>query len=332
MFCAVCVFDTKFDAFRLIYPVRGYCRHSRFFHSLTPHFKFYKPSAILVSIILLLEATSSIGLIFHTPTICQRKKSLCLVFITDVIFVIGTSLLTAVTFIYYKTEINQLNIWIQISQKWESCQLLFRTEDLRKLTIWKAFFCVIIFAGGVLGAVFIHTATTDFVPWYFFRRFVVSLCWLTEMYGVFEVTSHIWFVGVLFDNMKLSLEKVLSGSTGKTGRGCKPFVDLVVMINTAMELVSRHLKFGFIIWNLVSIVSLILNIYIFIRYPEYDLYIMGVLQARTLTTIVQVCMTYFTAEDNLQRKVFMNNCTFFLILLKAPTINCPRSFTMYLIY
>jgi hypothetical protein len=103
--CFVCFFDAKLDPTRLMYPVKGYCPHSRFFKSSKPHYKIVKP------ILLFFVAFGSTGLVllmFHFTyfaTICQSDKPSCLIFIADETFIAGTVLMLYVIFLSTKSSV-----------------------------------------------------------------------------------------------------------------------------------------------------------------------------------------------------------------------------------
>jgi hypothetical protein len=312
--CFVCIFEAH-----LLYPIIGYCQHSKFFRTSKPYYKLSKLRtgiSLILFVVLILPVLSYFSCINAT---CQSQNPLCLTHIVDLIYSIASLLMGLAFFRNVHIFLQELNQWVTMFELWKSYQFprknLMSIREVKKIKIRRITSMVSLMIANLVNSVVYWLFPYDILPWNVGRK-VMVLGWRNvHSIGVFFSTEKTILVGNILTSIKKSLKFTFDSRLGSRGKVAKlssvehilkKYNDLLLDINANMGLVSRYMSSTFILWNVASTISLICNIYILIRYLDYNFYALILTQLRTLLTITEICVFYFATDINLQQKVSIN--------------------------
>jgi hypothetical protein len=303
--CVVCLLRSNYDLCQLLLPLKGYCQHSwlKLYRSKRPYFRFLRRLQIFDYVFQTFLCWPIFTYFYYLPSICSsNNKSLCLILLTDQSFVISTCVVSLIHITQFKTKHLEANGWISIVENRRSYGLkdVFNSKKsktlIRRRNLMLAAFYVLIIGTTVIQLV----VSYDNIPWNGSRKFLLLLCFTFQGYISLDLTQRFKIIGAILDALKRALTK-------KRSRNLKrPFIkynNLILAIRINLNLFMKMMTVPLVSWILTVIGSLILNIYISIKFPEYDLYTLILLQSRTVVTIMSIFIILYSAEKNLKEKV-----------------------------
>lgn len=310
-FCFVCLLHLKYNVFQKGYPVQGYCKHLVKKYSGPGYYKISKFCCFICIVLTIPQLLVLSVQSFSLPEICQKTKSLCLIFISDQVFCVCSFLLFFSTFLNLKIYEKEINAWLflfensylfNLNEVFSKKQI--KLVQLRRITI----FSVFVFLCTLMG-VFVFCFPYDNLPWNFLRKFAVLHCFLLQCYGTFDALQRMKLIGHLLRAFEKSIKSTLTNKlldqvemiSFRTA--LKKYRNFICVLNMNINLLMKYLALTCTIFTLSSIISLIINIYISIKYFDYDALSLGTLELRTLATIWSNLYIAVQVETNINRKV-----------------------------
>lgn len=281
--CIVCIFLPKFDVFKLVLPIKGSCVKAKFsMHNGLLHLN------------IIITCLGLLNVIFYYTffgNVCNTTNFLCIVFLVEQVQIIDTLFLMSLFLYYLKLICWELNTCIDLYHK------LTKLNPKNKLNFWEynkvkrisSLGLAIIYMECILLAVLVYGFTSDFLPWYYFRKLITIISSVTQSYGVFIINRRLTVFSVVLNTLKRSLS--LNSKAKKLPMlHSKNYFHIFLKTYTALKAMSLYSVYGFTAWILVSIVYLIFNIYVAIRLFDYDVYVVRVLQLRVAITVFELCI------------------------------------------
>lgn len=115
--CVVCFFDLKYDFWRSLNPITGYCEHSKRHYSLKPCFKCSSSIAIAVIIPFFISFSFLVYYWFYLTDICSRNQSTCIIFVAEQILLSENFILVSVAVSFSRLQTIELNKWCSLIEK-----------------------------------------------------------------------------------------------------------------------------------------------------------------------------------------------------------------------
>lgn len=302
--CLICLFQSKYNIFEVIFPVKGHCLH-RNENVTKPHFqisKFWICFGALYTTFLVIPA---ISYCYYLPEICTKNTFVCLILSADEIFGVTSITVCLVTLGTLKITKHERNLWLRLFEN----RKLFYVNRITSGEIFKK----LKYSSKVW--FLIHSVLLVFVMLqdYFFsynnfsiqyiRRFAKIGYYGSQSYYLFQVLQSINFVGFLLealeDLLKISLCNKLVLRRDILNRS----QELIEIINQNVYLIMKHLPYTCVVWILTSVASLILNIYILVKHHDSDLTILSMLQFRTGIIVFGILLLLYNVESRWNHKV-----------------------------
>lgn len=318
--CVVCLLNLNIN--RLFHPVQGYCPHSKFFKSLKPKYELSK-FRIFLDIVLSLTFLYPIYLfLIYTPIACHSQNSSCLLFVSDLIFISGNSIIVILYFLNIKLQLKEMSQWIYIFECWK--KLGFFKKGLCSKTQFKNLkfrqnLVTFIISVATIFYIFLNIFYSyDKLPSSIWRRFVIISWHNIYSYGVFESIQKTIFIGNILDSLNHALQSSLNSKLKNAKLFFSPKIleaynISLLAIYTNTKVLSKFLAPTTIIWTRTSITSLILNGYTTVMF--FDIYTLFFVQLRTVITIIELCLFYYSAEINLQQKVSFSHTNYLMLVI-----------------
>lgn len=314
--CVVCLVQSNYDLCQVLLPLKGYCEHSRFkiFKSKSQYFRFFRSLQIFDYVFQTFLCWPIATYIYNLRTICfSDDKSFCLILLTDYIFVFSTCLVSLIHFSQFKTKQLEANGWVNIVEN----RLKYGLKDvfnvkksrifIRRRNLMMGAFYVLIFMMTIIQFV----VSYDILPWNGPRKLLLVLCITFQSYICLDLTQRFKLVGALLD----SLKRALKSKRKRNVRSCfLKYNKLVLAVRINLNLFLKMMTVPLASWILTAVVSLILNIYISIQFPDYGLFTLILVQSRTAVTIMSIFFILVTAETNLKGKVSIDVLVIALIV------------------
>lgn len=294
--CVVCLFKNKFDIFRLVFPIKSSCTHSMF--------SIIKRQLYLNLYFCILGFVNVSYYFSFLSEICNNTSFVCIVFLTDQFKIVETVMLMALYFRYLEDVCLELNTCVMLYQKLTKISLKNRiaVANYRSIQMTSYITLSIIYMEFIILTFVVHWFTSDFVPWFYFRRLTTIVCCVTQSYGVFLVNTRITLMGIVLKTFKKSVYLDKRNKTLTLFR-VKEYCKIISILHSIIKKMSTYGLFAFTIWTLLSVYSLIFNIYVAIRLLDYDVYVVRVLQLRVSFTIFELLLMCIYTETNLKKKV-----------------------------
>jgi hypothetical protein len=292
--CVVCFYRFVFDPFRPLFPIKGYCQHSKYYNSTRPKFEISRlicAGLFVFSTGLLLFAFSFVS---YLPQLFQNNRSLCLMVTADKVLILSTGIVCLRACLSLDTVLQETRSWLCIYEMRKSFGLKeIIDEKLHKklksyqiVTIVAITFLITVMAP--IRYIFIN----DDLPWNPARNFLIAFSTGFQNYLALEYCQKMVLIGSIVKAIKASLESA-SGSSGLENIFARAS-RLVLFIHRNLELLKKYTNNIFPVWVLTMTINLILNIYFLVKYSDYNIYALSMLQVRTITLILYLwTMLYF---------------------------------------
>ncbi|KAJ3664000.1 hypothetical protein Zmor_008207 [Zophobas morio] len=273
--CFACTFYPKYDVGRYLAPVRVSCRHTRF--SVLVDCKLSKPSIVL-SVLASLSLLSSLLTYFSVlSNLCKSQdKILCLINLVDGISLASTFIISNFIFWQMNLQLNEVNTWSIFYQR------QFYIDE--RVPLYK---CLIASLGAILVltlGVFHFGFPYDNSPWNLLRKIAIVVCYTIHCYGAIDIYIKIKIVEILLLSTQENLKRTLPKTTNlETKFGT--YTNLISGIHANISTLMGYMGTAFPLWSVISVTSLIFNIYIWLQLENHHTLALTALQIRTLATI-----------------------------------------------
>jgi hypothetical protein len=325
--CLVCTFHISYSILHKIFPIQGYCQHLKNNYSLKPVYKISKSSLCLT---LIMTGVSTVPLFSYFPLLsgtCPREKSLCLMFLADLLFSLGSFILVMTHLIKLKTYEKEANAWLFLFENPNLYCLkeIYSTNEkkgikIRRQILFSAF-ALVSFVMGVFNLYFPY----DTLPLNWCRKWSVIYFFFIQYFGTIHANQRVRQTGAILKAFKKSIKTAFTRklwgriSNSDFATTLKKYRSLIAVTNLNFALLMEHLLITCFIFTLTSLVCLILNFYILIKYLDYDPVSLVVLQLRTVATVFGLVSITVDADRNINAKVSHNfylfsNCNVFVVL------------------
>ncbi|KYB28726.1 hypothetical protein TcasGA2_TC032427 [Tribolium castaneum] len=260
---AECNLQVKWDPFRFLYPIKGYCPHSKNY-SPEPQFKLFKSSHIIVYLFTLPNLISAISGILQLPVLWTTDRLLFLIFLADQVFIMSSFILGIITCLQLGAQFNELNAWADIIRirRFFGVKSIFDERATKRLLFYRKVFSHIINIFMLCTAAIHSVFNYDQFSLNYLRQFSIVFSMSFQGYLAFEFCYRMMMLGTVLKTLNKSLRK--SDQRLFLAVTFSKFARLLMVINTKMVLIMKFIKFFFPVWILTMTVNLILNIYILV--------------------------------------------------------------------
>ena len=324
--CFVCLLSSKYDIFRLIFPLEGVCPHGN---------KFVRKTCYRISLVplflncclFLFTVTTWITYLIYVPEACATNKPFCLLLLGDGMVVSIHIFSTIFLMLNLKLQLSEFNAWIKLFET----RKLFGLRNITTLEVAKRvirnrdIYLSSNFISVFVGSAVAYSLPYDYLPWNTLRNFARVMCYSFQGYVTLDLNQKIRIVGLVLDTFKHTIQEALVKNTYpvfSTKEGhlslerflgrCSSFVHVIY---TNMGLFIQYMRVILVLYCTATISSLILNIYILLDCNDINGYILFATEVRTLYMIQRILSVCTTAEDNLKVKVRKSVLCFRLITL-----------------
>jgi hypothetical protein len=304
--CMRCTLQSKLDFFSYTFPVQLNCKHSKYQFSPTPRVRTVKTAQILGWVIQLTVFICLVVSCLHESSLCQNETSSCLIFISDGLFIVGSLAVMFIILLKVGTLHQEMASWLHICENREFYRLgrIIQGSDVNKFKRFRIASDLHLLIHVFVYAMYLYFSPSD-SPWSLARKLAICSCYSMQARGVVELFKRISFIGSIFKAFEKSLETVLT--TSPQNRSLtdifRRYQSFVQVINVNLAFFMKTMAPLLCLWSLSSTVSLILNVYILIKYTNYNVQSMIWVQFRLIFVIVGIVTILIAAEDCLKRKV-----------------------------
>jgi hypothetical protein len=314
--CLKCNFQSNYDIFSYIFPVHFYCQHSKFQFSPKCRVKIAR-NALIVGWIIHLAVLICLMVSFLSEFYLCDDKSSCFVLISDYVFIIGDIIVTVIILARAKSVHREFNSWLHIFENRKIYNLgqIIHGSDVNKFKIYRMV-SLFNFIVSLLMTLF-YFITELHVS--FARKCVLSFCTTFQVVGVCEFFKRVSLVGAIMKTFEESLKTALIlpfPQHRSLMHSFPKYHHLLRTINANLALFMKTMASLLFIWSITSTVSMIFNIYVLIKYTDYDLQSMIFIHLRVVFIIMGIFTILIVAEDCLNRKVSFT--CFILIFYDQP--------------
>jgi hypothetical protein len=302
--CLVCILQLKWDPFRFMFPIRGYCRHLKHSYSHLAYFEIVKIKQILVLFFAIVEMAIGASYFVFMPTMCKGEKSDCLNFVGDAVFLLTANILGLVIFFHLKVEVQEMHGWLKFLQnrRFFGLTTVVSNRAFKKIKSQRYISVAVICLDCAIIGFFLFQFSHDSLPYNTFRKFSIACAVSLQTYALLDIIQRITLVGLFLNAFKKLLCSTLRRKSNM-GKILKRTSLFIFRINENLKLTMEYFMLAFIVWSLTTIASLILNIYVVMKFSDYDVYALVELELRTGTTIIGILIIAVCSEHNLQEKV-----------------------------
>jgi hypothetical protein len=305
--CIWCSLNSSYDLFQYLFPVQCYCSHSRYNFSKKPCCKISKIGLTWFASLILFFIVCITNYFIYAPTACAREKSLCVVYMTDEFFVVGSCILLLLVACNVKTQESELNTWLFVfeNRRFFGLGPIIQRDIADKINRASSVFTVLV---NCLMLCLTFSYSYDNFPGNILRKMTICLCYAFHTKGTFEVIKRISLIGAMLQALETSLKTMKMTKLFLCPNTClttklRRYQNLICVINSGTQVYMKVTAVMLSVWTIMLVVTLIVNIYVWIEHWDFSLGILNVLQLRILVTILGIVVIVFGAENNVNKKV-----------------------------
>lgn len=300
--CLVCILHSKFNLFAVLNPAKGFCQH------LFPKIKdpFFRISKVCISVIYFMTIFiigSVLSYFFYLPKTCRENVPLCLMSVAEQCFGFTSTALVSVIILQVKNYENELNITLYFFTKPKEFNLKKITSfgKLKFLKFRRFVVSVLLFIFFTVLIILHQCFPEENTPLGIFRKIGVILCYILQCSCLFEVLQKIFLLGITLEVLEESIQSI--DDQPSVDFFLKKFIDLVHFIHKLISLTMNYMSIVSLVWLVSSVILLILNFFIVIKYHNQNFYRLMVLHLRTLITTIAILIVLVQVETKVNRKV-----------------------------
>jgi hypothetical protein len=299
--------NSSYDLFQYLFPVQCYCSHSRYNFSKKPCCKISKIGLTWFASLILFFIVCITNSFIYAPRACAGEKSLCVIYMTDEFFVVGSCILLLLVVCNVKTQESELNTWLFIfeNRRFYGLGPIIQKDIVVKINKASSVFSVLV---NSLMLCLTFSYSYDNFPGNILRKMAICVCYAFQTRGAFEMVKRISLMGVMLQALETSLKTMKMTKLFLCPNTClttklRRYQNLICVINNGMEVYMKVTAVTLSIWTIMLVVTLIINIYVWIDHWDLSLGILSVLQLRTLVTVLGIVVIAFATENNVNKKV-----------------------------
>jgi hypothetical protein len=305
--CIWCSLNSSYDLFQYLFPVQCYCSHTRYNFSKKPCCKISKIGLTWFASLILFLIVCVTNYFIYAPIACAGEKSLCVIYMTDEFFVVGSCILLLLSVCNVETQESELNTWLFVFENRRSFGLgsIMQRDIAFKINKASSVFTVVV---NCLMLYLTFSYSYDNFPGNILRKMAICFCYAFQTRGAFEVIKRISLMGGMLQALETSLKTMkmtklyLCPDTCLTTK-LRRYQNLICVINNGMEVYMKVTAVMLSVWTIMLVVTLIVNIYVWIENWDFSFGTLSVLQLRTFVTVLGIVVIAFRTENNVNKKV-----------------------------
>jgi hypothetical protein len=308
--CLVCTLHVEYSFLHKLFPLQGYCQHLNN-SSARP---IYKISKLCLCLSLVITGISTVPLFSYISLLsetCPREKSLCLIFLADLLFTVGSFVLAVIHLIKVKTYEKEANAWLFLFENTSLYSLMeiYSQNDKKEVKMRRHITFYTLGLVTIIMSIFVFCFPYDTLPLSLWRKWSVVHFFIIQYFGTVHTIQRMRLIGAILKTFEKAVKTAFS-KKNQDGTDhfnlhstLKKYRNFIATVNLNFALLMRHLLIIFFIFALTSLACLIVNLYILIKYLDYDPMSLAVLQLRTVSTIFGLLFLSVDADRNIKAKV-----------------------------
>lgn len=313
--CFVCLLKSKYDLLLLAFFVVGLCEHSKLRYSPNPEYRLSKFLFVTVIFFSLSHLIVTLSYIFFLPDLCKIDNFLCLIMVSDQTFSATTLLVILIYLFYGKIQTLEFGSWAKIFEKRLDfgCSNIIADKEAAQLKKYRDIMAFFNFTSALGYFAANHFANYDHYQWSTARKFSIITCYNFQGYIVYYLSQRIRIVGGLLRTINTDLKFALASKSVILETFLRQKSKLILAVNSSLSLLMRYITYVLMTWCFSTVICLILNIYTYIQYGNYDFYTLALIECRTLGTILQYVVLFSYVDSSLSKAVSKTLFKLFLI-------------------
>lgn len=304
--CIKCILESNLDLFQKLLPCQFYCQHCNFFKTGNTYCKINKPLFYINIIFMGFLVVPAATYYIYLPETCQTDKPSCLIFLGDLIFTYSSIILIYNLYTKMKIQEIEFNFWARLSERRRFFGLknLISESEYRKLNFHRNFFLIVNFISSNASMFLYYFLPYDNQPWSSFRILVLLICYDVQFFIGVNLVIKTHMIGAVMKTFQQSLETSMSKhQTAFLEKNLKSYTRLILAVNRGINLLMKYMSLILAFSLGILTASLILNLYILIQFDEFNVYVLFLVEFRTITSIVRLGILLGTAEKCLNKRV-----------------------------
>ena len=288
--CLSCILHANFDVTEYMFPIQFFCPHKKRHFALKPSCKISVRNSLFIVFFAVIVSAGAISYLLHIPSVCQTVNSSCIMFISDVLFIAGNialgfmvvsrpsyNILELKALLFFFEHFKEYNLDVVVD---DEAALKFKTFRLVAplVAITTCFFTIT------------WIAFDDYQLSTILRKVAICICYLYQILGCILLLQRITFVGAVLREIERTFGVLLLKFDDDWVKHLGKYEHLVLVLHTMIVLLNVILTPILLVWGFVASTSLIFNIFILLKYEDYDGQNMIMLQVRNLVTIVVILL------------------------------------------
>ncbi|KAJ3663999.1 hypothetical protein Zmor_008206 [Zophobas morio] len=239
----------------------------------------------------------------YITDICKEQNFLCFLAISDRIFIAGIVFVAITDLKNIKPHQDEFDSWLYIFENRKS----FKLGNLIQASFFRRFKFLRIFSFGIIIVNMFSTSFSYFtlsgkiqtsIPLQILR----SYYYLVQQRNIGETLKHTSLLGTVLKSFEESLKTCLVSSSNLEPTFRK-YQNLIRRINGTISLFLEQMAIGLFVWGLISVIFLVLNFYILLKYEDYDVYVVSLIHLRLFYAIYGIVITLIQVEEDINKKV-----------------------------
>ena len=303
--CLVCLWSSKFDASEYAFSVHAFCSHQKYHHSPTSQYKISKPFLVFFVIGMVFLVVASTSYFFEIPKSCQNLNSSCMTFISDLLFTTCSTMQGLFVLRSTKTYVSELNSWLFIFENPHlyGCVQILDSPAYARFKVAKILSPVIFSFSCILTVVGFSRSYHD-SSWVLVRKSAVYVLYGYHGLSTVRLVKRFSLIGASLRALERSLSRLLQKRSRKMLiNRLKRWQNCVSRIHSNISMFMETAVFLLVLWFIVATTSLVFNIFILIKYEDYDVQDVVYLQVRNLVSVVGIFVILVMCEEDVNKKV-----------------------------
>ena len=308
--CLMCNLRWKYDIFHFVFPLQFYCKHLKYRFSSKPFSEVCKWRQVLSVLSQFLFAVPVVPYFFYFPTVCHNNKLACLSLVSDQIFMTTSIFISTLVLMNIRKFQVEVNSWLYLFENRQKYNLgrMIQSSDCRKFKLYNILGLIVMIIELFIPVLYFNY--TGNKTGNFFRRISISASFAIQAKGFFDMLKSVAVHSLVLKAFEASLQtilirRLLFTSLPKVqydGNVFRKFHQVIFVMNSCVKMHLKTFAFVVSVRTLVSIISMILNIYIWIRFSD-GASSLTLLYVRTVFMALEVLVLLGKIETNINRKV-----------------------------
>lgn len=296
--CVPCVFRIPWDPY-LEYPIKGYCSHTKSRYSLRPTFKFSKFCEIVLYLSLIPILLAAFSCTNQLLVLFKSDRLLFLLVFADQVYLVNTTITAFIICIQFSTQFREMRAWneIIINRRFFGMKHILDEVNTKKLHKYRKYSTVAIYFYILFETTMRYLFVYDYFRWSNMRLFCLIYCSLVQTLSCFEFCYRIMMQANTLTALRNSLisEKLSEKLVAR-------YIRFAMVLHRNLIMILEFIKYFISLWIFTTTISLILNIFILVRYKDSNVGVF-LLQLRTFSSIVSLIFMLVVHDNQLRNKV-----------------------------